>query len=346
MRPLFLGTVVALCIATCAGQTWKGKAPKKNASPSPAPAASTKKAPTVATKKPAAPAPAKKATAAADKKAPAKKATTTKKSPAPSPAVKATPPPKATTTPKPVRMTAADKAKASDAPKVTATSSMVEEKVKKLKMAAEAAANAKMGQTKSPDKAKTPPSKAKAPPAKAKAKAKGKTAGGKDLTMADDLDLRSSPSKAKVLYLTNQCPAKLCSGSSLTEAGVKAVQGSFRAVSDVDVLTKNPQWSLAEIRAVQAGVWPMNHNLKVCYEMMCPTQSEIKLATETETDPIAVARKFSSMDLARIRKAMAKRLQEIAARDSVTGPNGKTIPRKREVKTIEWDDEVEAKKEL
>jgi len=124
------------------------------------------------------------------------------------------------------------------------------------------------------------------------------------------------------------------------------VQGSFRAVSDVDVLTKNPQWSLAEIRAVQAGVWPMNHNLKVCYKMMCPTQSEIKLASETETDPIAVARKFSSMDLARIRKAMAKRLQEIAARDSVTGPNGKTIPRKREVKTIEWDDEVEAKKEL
>ena len=79
--------------------------------------------------------------------------------------------------------------------------------------------------------------------------------------------------------------------------------------------------------------------MKMCYVKECPTQHEIDLAVEKETDPIMVATKYKKIDLARIRKAMHKNAHDEHQKQGTTNGEGKKVPAKKTVKTVKWDSE-------
>jgi hypothetical protein len=54
--------------------------------------------------------------------------------------------------------------------------------------------------------------------------------------------------------LKGQCPTKLCSGSSVSKGQLANFKGSFMAASDLDIAVMHPDWSLAEIRAMQGNI--------------------------------------------------------------------------------------------
>ena len=61
-----------------------------------------------------------------------------------------------------------------------------------------------------------------------------------------------------MLYLKGQCPTKLCSGSSVSKGQLANFKGSFMAASDLDIAVMHPDWSLAEIRAMQGTYEHLN----------------------------------------------------------------------------------------
>ena len=66
----------------------------------------------------------------------------------------------------------------------------------------------------------------------------------------------TSPSKSKLLFTKGMCPQKLCSGSTVSKSQLETFRGTFKAVSDLDVLASHKDWSLAEIRALQGALPP------------------------------------------------------------------------------------------
>jgi len=110
-------------------------------------------------------------------------------------------------------------------------------------------------------------------------------------------------SQYKLMYMKGSCPTKTCSGSSVSDVG--AIAGIFNTISDIDALILHPEWSLAEIRGVQAGIWPANDNIGACFNIACPTQTTINEAvSNAEGDALALAQANPTMDLARLQKAL------------------------------------------
>lgn len=97
----------------------------------------------------------------------------------------------------------------------------------------------------------------------------------------------------------------MCSGASISDVG--AIKGAFLALSDVDALVLHPEWSLTEIRAVQAGIWPANDNIGSCFRIECPTSTminEIAANNGGTLDALGLAKANPSVDMARLQRAL------------------------------------------
>jgi len=73
----------------------------------------------------------------------------------------------------------------------------------------------------------------------------------KSTASSSTIPTATSASASKLFYQKGTCPMKLCSGTTISSSQLANFQGSFKALSAIDVAVSHPQWSITEIKALQ-----------------------------------------------------------------------------------------------
>lgn len=110
-----------------------------------------------------------------------------------------------------------------------------------------------------------------------------------------------------------KCPAKLCSGKTISTSEIDILRGAFRAADAVSVAMGNPDWSVAEIKAMQGGLWPEN-KMGQCYNSWCPSEEDVQIALQdNEIDTVALAKKYSHVNIGRLGNRPKKSAKKVKA---------------------------------